>query len=326
MSLGAPIRNLSRAEALAKGLKRYFDGKPCPRGHVSDKLVVNYTCIQCLHEKHQAKRKVTRDELRAARIAEAIIDALAEPVEDEAPPKRSPKKNRSIRHAILKLRHRQHFTRNAAIVETARATDAYQEALIRKDYRFSPGIPCARGHMSDWYIGKNGAVQCVACNTGKNSLRRKKYPHIPGESKRDYNARRARLLRAENPEKARAKTRSVYQANVQAKLRSVLRSRIKHALKGRTKKPKSALAYLGCSVAEAKAHIEAQFQPGMTWANHGHRGWHIDHVIPLARFDMTDESQRKKAFHYTNLQPLWARHNQVKNKRLLSFAELSELV
>jgi len=38
---------ISRAEAKAKGLKRYFTGKPCKHGHVAERQVYNATCVVC---------------------------------------------------------------------------------------------------------------------------------------------------------------------------------------------------------------------------------------------------------------------------------------
>ena len=59
--------------------------------------------------------------------------------------------------------------------------------------------------------------------------------------------------------------------------------------------------------------LEARFTPGMTWDNYGE--WHIDHVRPLASFDLTDVEQCKAACHYSNLQPLRARDNMAKGDR-----------
>lgn len=38
---------ISRAEALAQGLKRYFTGKPCKHGHVAERLVSIRSCLGC---------------------------------------------------------------------------------------------------------------------------------------------------------------------------------------------------------------------------------------------------------------------------------------
>lgn len=39
---------VSRVAARSAGLKRYFSGKPCPAGHIEERLVSNGTCIECL--------------------------------------------------------------------------------------------------------------------------------------------------------------------------------------------------------------------------------------------------------------------------------------
>ena len=45
----------------------------------------------------------------------------------------------------------------------------------------------------------------------------------------------------------------------------------------------------------------------MSWENYGE--WHVDHVKPIAKFDLNDLKEVEKINHYTNLQPLWAKAN-----------------
>lgn len=96
-----------------------------------------------------------------------------------------------------------------------------------------------------------------------------------------------------------------------------LRKRLNSALK-RREKSGSAVVLLGCSTEQAVNYIQSKFQDGMTWQNHGR--WHIDHIRPLASFDLTKQDQLSKACHYSNLQPLWARDNLQKHSRVLSGA------
>ena len=95
------------------------------------------------------------------------------------------------------------------------------------------------------------------------------------------------------------------------KLSKTLRSRLGSALRSQSSKKKDTTFKLtGCSMKFLKGYLEAKFTEGMTWENHGK--WHIDHIKPCCSFNLEDEEEQKKCFHYTNLQPLWARDNLVK--------------
>jgi hypothetical protein len=90
-----------------------------------------------------------------------------------------------------------------------------------------------------------------------------------------------------------------------------LRSRLIGGIKGNFKQS-TTIELLGCSIEKLKQHLESKFKPGMSWSNYGK--WHIDHIKPCARFDLSKPNEQKKCFHYTNLQPLWAEENLKKNK------------
>lgn len=79
--------------------------------------------------------------------------------------------------------------------------------------------------------------------------------------------------------------------------------------------------YFGCSIAEMKQIIEHQFKRGMTWKNYG-TAWEIDHVIPLASFNLNDPKQRLLANHWTNLKPEWKQVNREKSDRMIGHLQL----
>jgi len=96
------------------------------------------------------------------------------------------------------------------------------------------------------------------------------------------------------------------------KLKLAQRNRIRVGLK-KEKKSAHTCDLLGCSFEFLKSYIEQKFVDGMDWSNMGK--WHIDHIVPLAAFDLSIEENQKIAFHYTNLQPLWAEDNLKKGAK-----------
>lgn len=68
---------ITREEARARGLKRYFTGKPCKHGHLSEQYVLSYVCVKCDNERCREARvsnpekvqKRERDSKRRVRTA-----------------------------------------------------------------------------------------------------------------------------------------------------------------------------------------------------------------------------------------------------------------
>ena len=100
--------------------------------------------------------------------------------------------------------------------------------------------------------------------------------------------------------------------NINFRLRTRLRTRLNRAISGDFKAG-SAVTDLGCSISTFNLFIENQFEEGMSWDNYGE--WHLDHVLPLASFDLTDRMEFQTAAHHLNYQPLWAIDNLRKGAR-----------
>lgn len=96
-----------------------------------------------------------------------------------------------------------------------------------------------------------------------------------------------------------------------------LRARLREALKSRgIRKNNRTMELIGCTTEHLRQHLERQFRDGMTWENRGYRGWHIDHIIPCAAFDLSNPDHQRQCFHWTNLQPLWEADNKSKGAKI----------
>ena len=103
--------------------------------------------------------------------------------------------------------------------------------------------------------------------------------------------------------------------DINFKISGNLRNRVRDAIKNNLKSAPT-MKLLGCSINFLKQHLESQFINNMSWKNHGKgvgnknlKEWHIDHIRPCASFDLSKPEEQRKCFHYSNLQPLWAKDN-----------------
>jgi hypothetical protein len=123
--------------------------------------------------------------------------------------------------------------------------------------------------------------------------------------------------------KRRTEWQRNYLKNPINKLINYCRKRISYVLKTNKKSSKT-MELIGCSIVQLKQHLENQFTKGMSWLNYGSgwygkgkEQWHIDHIRPCSSFDLSDPEQQKIAFHYSNLQPLWAEDNLKKHAKTM---------
>lgn len=169
----------------------------------------------------------------------------------------------------------------------------------------------------------------------KNNLERERAQSAKWRKNNPEKARSANAAwRRDNPEKHRAnyvrwrkcnlgkarlgRTRYVKgrrAVDIDFRIKLNITSAMYRALNGNDKSDHT-IELLGCSIEYLRHYLEDQFVEGMTWDNYGRNGWHIDHIIPLSYFDFTDPEQQKRAWHYTNLRPLWAIDNMQKGNKI----------
>lgn len=198
-------------------------------------------------------------------------------------------------------------------------------AKSRGLYHYFTGEPCGRGHIAQRVVHNYGCVECRRIIDRKNKkLRRLMHPDaVRAEDLNKYrrDLEKNRAMRRDNYYRNRGArissavsyTRERLKNDVIYKITHYLRTRLRLAIK-RGMKGGSVVKDLGCSPEQFKEYMESKFSSGMTWDNWSFDGWHLDHIRPLASFDLSDRSQFLAAVHYTNLQPLWRSDNLKKGR------------
>lgn len=93
------------------------------------------------------------------------------------------------------------------------------------------------------------------------------------------------------------------------KMERRLRARIYQVFKAQTcEKNNRTWKYINCSAKQFQKWIEFQLYDGMTMENYG-KIWHIDHVKPCSKFDLTKEDEVKECFSWKNLRPYLSEKN-----------------
>lgn len=98
-------------------------------------------------------------------------------------------------------------------------------------------------------------------------------------------------------------------------LRGAVSNGIRRAI-GSAKARSRWLDIVGYTAEELRLHLERQFAKGMSWANYGE--WHIDHIVPLASFDFSEDpiGTARTAWALTNIRPLWQLENRRKHAKI----------
>ena len=186
--------------------------------------------------------------------------------------------------------------------------------------------------------------RCKDCN---NNLRREKYEEDEATKERiRAEAREFKRKKTEERQKVRAEEKAKLEAEIgedntickyckeivpkshfrhnrlkckdcerdepSGKFRRLIRTRIWWCLE---KKVMHTIEYLGCTFPEYEKWM-TEYSPEFTMENRG-SVWHIDHVIPISKFNLDDPAQQLIAFNWRNTAPLLARENLAKNHRII---------
>ncbi len=100
--------------------------------------------------------------------------------------------------------------------------------------------------------------------------------------------------------------------DINFKITTILRSRLKKVVKNKTT---NTMNLLGCSLNFFIDWLKFQFDKIMTLDNHGSY-WHLDHIIPCSKFNLLDNKEQLKCFHWTNIRPLEKYENMTRKDNL----------
>ena len=183
--------------------------------------------------------------------------------------------------------------------------------------------------LSEFYTYKRNTAKgvtcymdsrCKECKYEATKAWKKANRERRNQVRREYRARKKAGMRRK-PRQTHAERLAVrknrYHNDANYRLRSILSNRLRDALKGNTKSGRT-IELLGTTVEHLRQHLESQFLPGMTWDNHG-KGegkWEVDHIVPCASFNLSEEEQQRQCCHWTNLQPLWWKDNNAKRAKV----------
>jgi hypothetical protein len=249
----------SRKEAKALGLTHYFNGKPCPNGHIDKRFTSSGSCFACIYASTAAQSKARLEKQKQQVLSMELV--CAQCGETFTPEFGRGKKSKAAKYCSQSCR------------------DIADKEVKQRWLEENPDL---RKEVANSYARKVVAEKGEQWKKGR-------------ERNTAY-------------QKARRESDPAF------RLAQNLRNRYRMALLHYGKwKTTSVIKLAGCSIDELRAHIEAQFQPGMSWDNWTKDGWHLDHIKPIASFDRPDHPD---CWHYSNLQPLWAVDNMKKGSQV----------
>lgn len=68
LSFDGPLETISRKDAISRGLKLYFTGKPCWYGHTAPRKTAGKSCVECSYLDGSTKRRQAIEDRKAIAV------------------------------------------------------------------------------------------------------------------------------------------------------------------------------------------------------------------------------------------------------------------
>lgn len=158
---------ISRSEAKELGLKTYFNGKPCPNGHIAPRNVGNSCCTKCVYdarrkyrekpENRERERLATLNYIRQRRLDPEWRKMMNERKRLQA---RTEEGRKAIRNYVL----RRQMNTSIENVEATLEAQNHKCPICERDLRNQKWGKKVCDH--DHQTGQFRAVLCSKCNAG----------------------------------------------------------------------------------------------------------------------------------------------------------------
>lgn len=140
---------ITRIEAREQGLKYYFIGDECSKGHIAERMVTSNACVECLEERNQkfleentdkVEKKINRrrETLETIEYVKGVIEFLRETSDPDSP-------------ESIKLQQ----------MELSILPKSKEAAIYLDEKFFYTGKACSeKGHLSKRFVKTGGCVEC----------------------------------------------------------------------------------------------------------------------------------------------------------------------
>ena len=98
-----------------------------------------------------------------------------------------------------------------------------------------------------------------------------------------------------------------HETNMNYRIKKSLAARLRNVLN----KNDTTMNYIGCNIQYFREWLEYNFTAEMNWENYG-KFWSIDHIIPVCKFDLTNETQKFQCWNWSNMMPVTIKYNSSK--------------